>query len=196
MWLIWIITALWFAGCRSDQVESKLSVQPFEPPLTVPDFTLTTTQGDPYQLSQTKADLLLIYFGYTNCPDLCLLTLWDIREALAELTAGQDRIEVLFISVDPERDTPTVLAQYLANFNPHFIGLRDEPTQVEQVLDRFNAAADIEPMTSSQGDYLISHSAYLYLVDPKAGLVAAYPPNFKAEDIRSDLAYLLTTKPE
>jgi protein SCO1/2 len=194
IWLISLIVGLLVFGCRQQAAEPHLYGQQLDPPLPIADFELKTAQGESYQLSRAESDLVLIYFGYTSCPDLCLLTLWDIRQALADMSQASDQVQVLFITVDPERDTPAVLIDYLANFNPDFIGLRDDPEKVQAVMDLFGAMVEVESAQVPQHGYLVSHTAQLYLVDPRQGLLVTYPATFKADELRRDLAYLLATR--
>lgn len=162
-----------------------------EPPLALPDFELLATNGEPFQLSDVTGDIALIYFGYTFCPDVCPMTMADVKQALAGLETGRDRVHVIFISVDPERDTPEVLARYVAAFGPEFIGLTDDFGKVQEVMKPYGAFAQKEEATGSAAGYLVSHTARLYLVTPQRELLLTYPFGFEAEDLRSDLEYLL-----
>lgn len=179
------------AGCQvlASAYEYKGSV--LEPAAPLPDFELTATTGQPFHLSEVKGDIALIYFGYTYCPDVCPLTMADVRQALNGLE-GRERVHVIFISVDPERDTPEVLGRYLAAFDPSFIGLSDDFEQVKEVMKPYGAFAEKEMVADSTAGYLVSHSARLYLVNSEQNLLLMYPFGFAAEDLRSDLAYLLS----
>lgn len=162
-----------------------------DPPLALPDFELTDASGQPFKLSQVKGDIALIYFGYTHCPDACPLTMYDVKKTLAGLTQGKERVHVIFISVDPERDTPGVLSKYVANFGPEFIGLTDEMDKVQGVMKPFGVIAEKDATADSAGGYIVSHSTRLFLVDPQGQLLLSYHFGFKPEDLRSDLEYLL-----
>jgi len=177
------------AGCQAfTSYEYKGAV--LEPPSPLPDFELQDTNGQPFHLRDVKGDIALIYFGYTFCPDVCPLTMWDVKKALADLE-GREQVKVIFISVDPERDTPEVLAQYLSSFDSNFIGLTDEFEKVETVMKPFGAFAEKEEVSDSAAEYLMSHTARLYLVSPDQELLLMYPFGFEAEDLRSDLTHLL-----
>jgi protein SCO1/2 len=162
-----------------------------EPPLPLPDFELLATNGELFQLSDVAGDIVLIYFGYTFCPDVCPMTMADVKQALAGLETGRERVQVIFISVDPERDTPQVLARYVAAFGPEFIGLTDDFSKVQEVMKPYGAFAQKEEATGSAAGYLVSHTSRLYLVTPQRELLLTYPFGFEAEDLRSDLEYLL-----
>ena len=151
------------------------------------------TDGRPFHLSDVQGDYALIYFGYTFCPDVCPLTMADVRQALTGLE-GRDRVHVIFISVDPERDTPDVLGRYVKAFGPDFIGLTDDFTKIQAVMKAYGAFAEKEDAPDSAAGYLMSHTARLYLVGPERNLLATYSFGFKPEELRSDLTYLLQQK--
>jgi protein SCO1 len=162
-----------------------------EPPASLPDFELQDVEGKSFYLHEVKGDVALIYFGYTYCPDVCPLTLYDIKEALTSLKTDRERVHVIFVSVDPERDTPDVLQRYLAAFDPTFIGLTDDFEKVKEVMKPYGAFAEKEGITGSAADYLVSHSARVFLVDPQGQLLLTYPYDFEVDDLHSDLEYLL-----
>lgn len=164
-----------------------------DPPLPLPDFELTATDGQPFHLSDVAGDYALIYFGYTFCPDVCPLTMADVRQALADLE-GRDRVHVIFISVDPERDTPELLQRYVNAFGPDFIGLTDDFEKTRAMMKPYGAYAEKEEVADSAAGYLVNHTARLYLVDPDRNLILTYPFGFEPEDLRSDLTYLLQQK--
>jgi protein SCO1/2 len=116
----------------------------------------------------------------------------DVRQALTQLEpAERERVQVLFISADPERDTPEVLDRYLAAFDPTFIGLTDDFEKTRQVMKPFGAFAEKEEVQDSAAGYLVSHTARLYLLNAKHEIVLTYPFGFEPEDLTSDLTYLL-----
>jgi protein SCO1/2 len=179
-------------GCQvfASTYEYKGSI--LEPAAPLPDFELMATSGQPFHLSEVKGDIALVYFGYTYCPDVCPLTMADLRQALNGLKQGRERVHVIFISVDPERDTPEVLGRYLAAFDSTFIGLTDDFEKVKEVMKPYGAFAEKQIVTDSTAGYLVSHSARVYLINPDQNLLLMYPCGFAAEDLQSDLAYLLS----
>lgn len=191
-WLMTTLIGLVFlgVGCQvfAPAYEFKGSV--LEPPSPLTDFELTDTNGQPFHLQDVGGNITLIYFGYTFCPDVCPLTMWDVKKALTDLE-GRERVKVIFISVDPERDTPEVLARYLTGFDPEFIGLTDDFEKVQEVMKPFGAFAQKEEATDSAAGYLVSHTARLYLITPQRELLLMYPFGFEPEDLRSDLTYLI-----
>jgi len=191
-----ILIALVIAGvgCQAFAPAYEFKGSVLEPAAPLPDFELNATTGQPFHLSDVKGDIALVYFGYTYCPDVCPLTMADVRQAIHGLEQGRDRVHVIFVSVDPERDTPEVLSRYLAAFDPSFIGLTDDFEKVKEVMKPYGAFAEKETAADSVAGYLVSHSARLYLVNTDQNLLLMYPFGFEAEDLRSDLAYLLSQK--
>lgn len=191
-WLVVVVIGLALAslGCQasaSGQYNGILTngTQP------QPDFELMATSGKKFRLSDVEGDIALIYFGYTRCPDVCPLTMWEIKKALNTLDKGRERVHVIFITADPERDTPEILSNYMAAFGPEFIGLTDDFEKVQGVMKSYGASAEKEEVADSQLGYLVSHTATLFLVDAEGRLRLQYPFGFKAEDLAADLAALL-----
>ena len=189
LWSAIILAAMAFliVGCQSTY---EFKGVPLEPPLAVPDFELMATDGRPFHLSDVEGDFALIYFGYTFCPDVCPLTMADVRQALADLES-RDKVHVIFISVDPERDTPQQLERYVKAFGSDFIGLTDDFDKTQAVMKAYGAFAEKEEVPDSAAGYLVSHTARLYLVGPQREVLLTYPFGFEPEDLRSDLTYLL-----
>ncbi len=184
-----VALAIFLAGCRLGQYEYKGGL--IDPPIELPDFELTATDGQPFRLSDVEGDIALVYFGYTYCPDVCPLTMWEVKEALANLESGRDRVHVIFISVDPERDAPETLARYMEAFGPEFIGLTDDFEKTQEMMKPYGAFAEKEEVEDSALGYLVSHTARLYLITPDRQILLQYPFGFAAEDLTDDLEYLL-----
>ena len=139
------------------------------------DFTLQSANG-PVSLSDFRGKAVLLYFGYTFCPDVCPTTLATISAALQELPADQrGRVQVIMISVDPERDTPERLADYVRYFDPSFIGLTGTPDQLAQVLKQYRAVAVKVPNEKDPEHYAMDHSAHTYLIGPDGGVLGLIP---------------------
>lgn len=189
-WLVGLSLLLLLTSCQTTAAAYEYKGAVMEPPMAIPDFALQDTAGDTFHLSDIQDNIVLIYFGYTFCPDVCPMTLWDVREALADLE-GRENIKVLFISVDPERDTPEVLARYTNAFDPTFIGLTDEFTALQQVMKPFGAFAEKEEVSNSAANYLVNHTARVYLLTPNRELLLTYPFGFEPDDLRADLTYLI-----
>ena len=133
------------------------------------DFHLTDHTGKPRSLADFKGKVVAVFFGYTFCPDVCPTTLAELSGALKQLGADAARVQVLFITVDPERDTQAVLARYVSFFNPDFLGLYGSAEQTKETAKEYNVFYEKEP-GNTPGSYSVSHSAGTYLYDPAGRL--------------------------
>ncbi len=134
------------------------------------EFDLVSDQGL-VKLSDFEGQVVLLYFGYTACPDICPTNLAIIALALRELEANElERVQVLFISVDPERDTPEWLADYVSYFHPSMVGLTGAPKALAAAAKQYGAAYQRSDLGDSAMGYMIDHSAYTYVIDPSGRL--------------------------
>ena len=183
---------LFSAGCQAFAPAYELKGNSLDPPLPIPNFELMASDGQPFRLSESGGEITLVFFGYTFCPDVCPTTLAEVKQALAKLDPpDRQRVRVIFISADPERDTPEKLSKYLAAFNPDFIGLTDDFEKVQEVMKPFGAYAEKEDVEGSAIGYLVTHTARLYLLNAKREIMLTYPFGFQADELHSDLTYLL-----
>jgi cytochrome oxidase Cu insertion factor (SCO1/SenC/PrrC family) len=143
-------------------------------------FALVDHTGMTRTDTDFRGKLLLVYFGYTYCPDICPTDLMQIGLAIDKLGAAGEKVQPLFISVDPERDTPRVLAQYISMFHPRLIGLTGTPEQVRAVADRYKAYyAKYSPPDG--GVYLIDHTGFIYLMGSSGEYLGFFPPGTSAD---------------
>ena len=156
------------------------------------DFTLTDSEGKPFALSSLKGKVVVLSFGYTHCPDICPTELLTYNDTLKQLGDEAKNVAVVFVSVDPDRDTPDLMKQYVKQFNPAFIGLTDTQGGNEIALAKqqwriISAKADIK----SKKLYNVDHSSGTYLLDKQGN--AAYFERFGAEapQIAADIKKLL-----
>jgi len=156
-------------------------------PRQLTDWTLPSSTGDELSLSELRGKYAVLFFGYTNCPDFCPTTLGDYKLVKRELgeTAGQ--VDFVFVSVDPERDTPEVLQKYVATFDPSFIGVSGDPATLESVSKEYGLYYKLRKDEASGGNYPVDHTSLSYLVDPQGRLVAMYPYGLAPKDIAADL---------
>jgi protein SCO1 len=149
-------------------------------------FTLTDQDGHQVSDRELLGKPYLIFFGFTHCPDVCPTTLFDVSEVLRSLGTDADKTAALFISVDPERDTPTVLKDYLSSFDPHVRGLTGDPASLAAVFKEFRVY--YKKVSLEGGDYTMDHSALVYLMDKSGRFVAPFslkrPPDVAAADLR------------
>lgn len=127
------------------------------------NFTLTDHTGKTRSLSDYQGKVVLIFFGFTQCPDVCPTTLAELSEVMKKLGSGADRVQVLFITVDPERDTQTLLGQYVPAFDPRFVGLTGSVEQIAAVAKDFKAFYQKVP--TPNGSYTVDHFSGMYAFD-------------------------------
>ncbi|MBS1002014.1 SCO family protein [Acetobacter persici] len=152
-------------------------------------YTLVNGHGQTVSQADFEGHYTLLYFGYTHCVDICPLTLATVSSALDELGKRGESIIPVFISVDPERDTPKVLQDYVERFSPRIVGLTGSETQLQPVMKAFHVAARRHAPNGS--GYLVDHSSLLYLMDGHNHLVGMIPVDASAHQIASELRRLL-----
>jgi len=131
-------------------------------------LALTDHAGKPRTLEDFKGKVVVIFFGYTQCPDVCPTTLAEMAKVVKELGANGERVQVLFVTVDPERDTPQLLRQYVTAFNPAFLGLHGDAAATTRATKEFKIFVQKQPTKS--GGYSVDHSAGTFIVDPQGRL--------------------------
>ncbi len=163
-----------------------------EPPREVADFTLTDQDNQPFHLSDLEGKLVLLYFGYTFCPDICPTSLAEFVHVKHALGDQSDQLVVVMVSVDGQRDTPERLKQYLANFHPDFIGLTGSEQEVRKVGVDYGLFFEKQEVAGTSADYLVDHTAAAYLIDRQRRLRVIYgygtPPDVISEDVLAMLA--------
>lgn len=153
------------------------------------DFTLTRADGASVTTQSSRGKWLVVYFGYTFCPDTCPTTLMEISLALAALGPRADAVQGLFVSVDPGRDTPAVLAEYLKSFDPRIAGLSGTSSQIALAAKSFHVF--YERQDNDDGTYSYDHSAFIYLVDPDGKFAEAIGAGADSRQIADALFALM-----
>jgi protein SCO1/2 len=162
-----------------------------EPPTQIVDFTMPSSRGAPLGLAELKGKPTLIFFGFTNCPDVCPTTMAEFKRAKAELGADGDQVNFVLVSVDAERDTPEALATYVQAFDPAFIGLQGEEATLRAIGRDFGLYWQKQP-PAADGSYSVDHSSAAYLLDAQGRLSIVYsygtPYTTYVKDLRAMLA--------
>lgn len=159
-------------------------------PETSYNFKLTSAKGD-VSLSDYRGKLVLIYFGYTFCPDICPATLANVGQALRSLSESQaEDVQLIMISLDPERDTPEKLAEYVAHFHPSFVGITGSQEKIDEVASLYGIFYEKHDGSEATG-YLIDHTATLLVIDREGYLKLVFPFGVTVPEIADDLEYML-----
>lgn len=153
------------------------------------DFALTDHIGKPRTLGDFKGRVVVLFFGYTQCPDVCPTTLSEVDAALKELGAKANEVQVLFVTVDPERDTQELLAQYVPAFNPSFLGLRGNQAELDTATKLFKVFYQKNPTAS--GSYTMDHSAGSFVFDKQGRIRLLVSYGAGASVFAHDLGQLL-----
>jgi protein SCO1/2 len=151
---------------------------------------LTDHTGKPRRLEDFRGKAVVLFFGFTHCPDVCPTTLADAAQAMRKLGPEADRVQVLFVTVDPERDTSKVLAAYVTAFDPRFLGLSGDLEATRRAAKEFKVYFEKRPGKTPE-DYSIDHSAQSYVIDPQGRLRLFVRNDRLAEDLADDLRVLL-----
>jgi protein SCO1 len=198
---LWLLVALALAaGCAAGTTTTKGGIpNPMGlqgtlqvPPTPKPSFTLTDTEGQPYNLrQQTQGYVTLLYFGYTHCPDVCPTTMANLALGLAKVPASvRSHVRVVFVTTDPRRDTPPVIREWLDNFSAAFIGLTGTTAQITAA----EASVGMPPATVvplGDGNYSVDHAAYVLAFTADDEAHAVYPDGYSASTWAHDVPRLV-----
>lgn len=152
-------------------------------------FHLEDENGKPISDADMKGRPFLVFFGFTHCPEICPTTLFEMSQVMRALGPDADRVGALFITVDPERDTPSILKDYLSNFDPHLRGLTGDQASINAAIKAYRVYAKKIPLEN--GDYTMDHTAVVYLMDKDGRFVAPFStkrtPEAEAAELRRHL---------
>ena len=155
------------------------------PPIPAAEISMTNTDDNTFQMSDQRGKVVLLYFGFVNCPEECPLTMAHYKLALELLGDSAKDVHVVMVSTDPVRDTPQTMKDYLSKFDPTFIGIPGTPEQLEKIWKGYG----VEVLDGGE-----THSSYTYVIDRKGRQRVRFTPNSSPEDIASDLRILLAEK--
>jgi protein SCO1/2 len=189
--LLALVAAGMLAACGADAPKFRST------DITGADFgkelSLTAPDGKPRTLADFRGKAVVIFFGYTHCPDICPTTLSDMAGVMKKLGTDAARVQVLFVTLDPERDTPDVLANYVPAFDPGFLGLRGDDAATQRAAKEFKIFYEKRP-GNAPGAYTVDHSAQSYVIDPQGRLRLFVRNDRIAQDLADDLRTLLKTE--
>lgn len=194
------VVLMTLVGCTSERpANAAYSGMMLTPPKGKPDFTFTATTGAPYEFrKETDGRLTLLFFGYTNCPDICPMHMANIAAVLKKLPYDdRQRVRVVFVTTDPERDTPQRLRSWLDNFDRDFVGVAGPMSQINGLQQSLGLApAQPEPPLkgSAPGAYGVAHAAVVLAFTPDDSLRVVYPFGVRQQDWAKDIPLLLRVK--
>jgi protein SCO1 len=156
------------------------------------DFALTDHNGKPRTLADFKGKAVLMFFGFTHCPDVCPATLSDLAQVMKQLGPDAQRLQVIFVTVDPERDTAQLLAQYVPSFHPSFLGLYGDAAATKKTAQVFRVFYE-KGRSDKPGNYSVDHTAGTYAFDPQGRLRLFLSQGLSADKITQDVKRLLAS---
>jgi protein SCO1/2 len=148
-------------------------------------FSLTDQNGRTVTDKDLRGHPFLVFFGFTHCPDVCPTSLFEISELLGRLGPDAQKLSAVFVTIDPERDTPAAMKDYLSSFNPHLVGLTGDPAAIAAVAKEYRVYVKKVPLDN--GDYTMDHTALVYLMDKDGRFVTPFNLKRTPEDAAADL---------
>jgi protein SCO1/2 len=153
-------------------------------------FALSNTDGRRVSDQTFRGKWLLVYFGYTSCPDVCPTTLSSMALALEKLGPLADKVQPVFITVDPERDTPAIVGEYVKDFDPRFVGLVGSPQEIGAAAQEFHVYYRVRQLGNNE--YVVDHSSFIYLIDPKGAFVRLLTGDLPGHQLADELRKLMS----
>jgi len=165
------------------------------PSKTAADFTLIAQDGTEFRLSRERGKVVALWFGYTFCPDVCPTTLAELIQVRQRLAKDGQRFRIVFVTVDPERDTQSRLQEYARAFGGGFTALTGPPARLAEVRKAYGVIAEKRVVAGTSATYLIDHSAFVYVVDPAGELRVMFPFGMRIDDMLHDVKALMQSSP-
>jgi protein SCO1/2 len=163
----------------------------FDPPRVAPDFDLRGSNGARVVLKNLRGKVVILEFGFTYCQEVCPVTLAKLVEVYQELGDAAKEVQLVFVTVDPDRDTPERLAEYLGAMHPAFLGATEAPAELEAMRKAYGVAAEKVISDNPRLGYQVNHSSFLYLIDREGMLRGLVPFGRPAEEVVHDVRFLL-----
>lgn len=193
VFLIGIIALLLLRAALDAPIEQPLipGITPIDPPRAVSDFTLPSTRGD-LSLSDLRGKHTLLFFGYTNCPDFCPMTLSEYNQVFSILgPTYREQVNIVFVSVDGERDTPDALMRYLSRFDRANIGMSGDPVTLARITPDYGLYYQLNKKDDADRFYTVDHSTPSYLIDPQGRLTHIFSFSAEIDDLVETLRSVL-----
>jgi protein SCO1 len=185
--LVGVVAAGVFLFAKPDSFRGTTYAEPYP---VAPEIQLTRAAETDFRLSEMRGKVVALFFGYTSCPDICPTTMAELSQALEKLGSEAAQVRVLFVTVDPQRDTPERVQEYVNHFNADFIGLSGSESDLASVWNEYGVFREIVDGASAAG-YLVNHTARVTLIDQQGNLRVSFPFDTPVEDVVHDLDLLL-----
>ena len=179
------------ASAASPPAESALKAGVLSPVMPAPQLELDSTQGTPLNLAAYHGKVVLLAFGFSNCGEVCPITLATLAGARKKLADAAKDVQVVYVTVDPERDTAAQMKKYLGSFDATFVGGVGTRAQIDEAQKRYGISS--KKLVNADGSYTIGHSSSIYMIDRAGGLRAVMPYGHTVDDFVHDLKILLRT---
>lgn len=176
-----LLLMIFMGGCNAAHLRGGVIAQP----VAAADIIMPDHNGNMFQLSNSRGKAALVFFGFTNCVDECPLTMAHIKLAVDSLGSDAKDVQVVFVSTDPERDTPQAMKEYVEKFNPAFVGIPGAQEELQKIWDDYGV------LVEDGGE---THSSFTYVIDKKGNIRETFSPDTSPEDIAADLKTLLAEK--
>lgn len=183
-----LLSILFLAGCTRAELPRG---QPVDPPRPVPDLSAQDHRGRVFRLAGQRGAVVVLFFGYSTCPDVCPATLARWKRVQGQLGSDARRVRWVFVTVDPERDTAARVKEYLELFSPDFLGLVGTREELQPLYQFFGIAYENVPQPGSAAGYLVAHTASVPVVDPWGRWRLLLNPDASVDDYVHDLRLLL-----
>lgn len=187
VWVMCVLAGVGLMGWLGTGMLSPAGRQSAQPSLISGDFSLFDGSNMPRTSREMRGRYQLVFFGYTHCPDVCPTTLLLVQNTLNNLGKTAEKIQPIFITVDPERDTPAVMGEYVKHFGDRILGLSGSPEQIAHAADSFKVFYSKVEDKESALDYVMDHSGFLYLMGPDGKYVTHFPSTIAQQALEEGL---------
>jgi protein SCO1/2 len=187
--LMALLTLFFYSATISVAADTSLIAGVFSPARAAPDFSLRGSDGSELTLARYRGKVVALAFGYTSCTAVCPITLSVLAAARKKLDAAADQVQIIYVTVDPERDNAGRMRKFLHGFDSSFVGATGTEQQLAAV--RANYGISVSEKIPIPGGYALNHSSYIYLIDRDGGLRALMPYGHSADDFAHDMRILL-----
>ena len=185
-----VVAAVFAMACSGGGPQQSFHAHESDPPAPVPDFVLVTSDGARTALSDFRGRFVVLYFGYTHCPDVCPTTVGTFAAAFDQLPAQvREQYRFIMVTVDPARDTPEIMGRYVAHFDPEFIGLSGSPAEIDQIISAWNLPVECGEV-QADGSYSVGHPASAWALDTKGQERLHVSFTATPEEVAADLQLL------